>query len=69
MGDQEPVTDIVNGLQETFSREGLRQLIKAYESGVKLSTVRHALGGEHPLGHADVQKSRAQSGLDVCHPD
>ena len=48
LGDQEPVTDIVNGLQETFSREGLRQLIKAYESGVKLSTVRHALGGEHP---------------------
>jgi S-DNA-T family DNA segregation ATPase FtsK/SpoIIIE len=48
LGDQEAVTDIANGLQETFSREGLRQLIKAYEARSTLSAVRHALGGEHP---------------------
>lgn len=48
LGDQEAVPDIANGLQETFSREGLRQLIKAYEGRSTLSTTRHALGGEHP---------------------
>lgn len=48
LGDQEPIDDIANGLQETFSREGLRQLIKAYEAGQKLSPVRHALGEQHP---------------------
>jgi len=47
-GDQEMVADIVNGLQETFSREGLRQLIKAYDAGTALSTVRHGLGEQRP---------------------
>lgn len=51
VGDQEVVADIVNGLQETFSREGLRQLIKAYEARSALSGVRHALGAEHPWDH------------------
>lgn len=48
LGDQEALADISNGLQETFSREGLRQLIKAYEARSPLSTVRHALGEKHP---------------------
>lgn len=56
LGEQEAVTDIANGLQETFSREGLRQLIKAYEARTALSTVRHALGEEHPWDSPSFRK-------------
>lgn len=48
VGDQAPVNDIASGLQETFTREGLRQLIKAYEANEALTSVREALGGESP---------------------
>jgi S-DNA-T family DNA segregation ATPase FtsK/SpoIIIE len=48
LGDQEAVADIANGLQETFSREGLRQLIKAYEAGTNLAMIRHGLGEQRP---------------------
>ncbi|WP_288417731.1 FtsK/SpoIIIE domain-containing protein [uncultured Novosphingobium sp.] len=44
LGDQDVFTDITGGLQESFTREGLRQLIKAYEAGNPLSAVRGALG-------------------------
>ncbi|KQW70834.1 cell division protein FtsK [Phenylobacterium sp. Root77] len=47
-GEQEPIADISGALQETFTREGLRALIKAYESNSALSPQREALGGEHP---------------------
>jgi S-DNA-T family DNA segregation ATPase FtsK/SpoIIIE len=48
LGEQDPITDIASGLQETFTRESLRQLIKAYEAGGSLMATRGALGGEHP---------------------
>ncbi|MFA6115503.1 MAG: FtsK/SpoIIIE domain-containing protein [Sphingomonas sp.] len=47
LGEQEPITDIANGLQEIFSREGLRQLIKAYEAKTPLGPIRSALGEIH----------------------
>jgi S-DNA-T family DNA segregation ATPase FtsK/SpoIIIE len=48
LGEQDPITDIASGLQETFTREGLRQLLKAYEAGGSLMAARSALGGERP---------------------
>jgi S-DNA-T family DNA segregation ATPase FtsK/SpoIIIE len=47
LGEQEPITDIASGLQEVFSREGLRQLIKAYEANTPLGALRQTLGNEH----------------------
>jgi len=44
LGDQAKFDDINGGLQETFTREGVRQLIKAYEAKTKLNVVRSALG-------------------------
>ncbi|WP_230482664.1 FtsK/SpoIIIE domain-containing protein [Sphingomonas sp. Leaf21] len=46
-GDQEPLAGINGGLQETFTREGLRQLIKAYEAGAPLAAIRAGLGANH----------------------
>ncbi len=43
-GEQDPVPDVNGGLQETFSREGLRQLLKAYEAGQPLKPLRASLG-------------------------
>lgn len=47
LGKQDLITDIASGLQETFTREGLRQLIKAYEVGGSLMELRRTLGGDH----------------------
>ena len=47
LGEQEPITGVANGLQEVFTREGLRQLIKAYEAKTRLGDVRRALGNIH----------------------
>ncbi|NYF33827.1 FtsK/SpoIIIE domain-containing protein [Sphingopyxis sp. JAI108] len=44
LGDQEAISDIAGGLQEIFTREGVRQLIKAYAAGTSLSATRNALG-------------------------
>lgn len=44
LGDQAKFTDVEGGLQETFTREGLRQLIKAYEANSSLTAVRGGLG-------------------------
>ena len=44
LGDQAVFTDVTGGLQESFNREGLRQLIKAYEAGAPLTVVRGELG-------------------------
>jgi S-DNA-T family DNA segregation ATPase FtsK/SpoIIIE len=46
-GDQEVLTGIKGGLQETFTREGLRQLLKAYEARTPLSAIRAGLGQNH----------------------
>ncbi|WP_292328528.1 hypothetical protein, partial [Mesorhizobium sp.] len=43
LGDQDEVTE-VRGLQEIYTREGLRQLIKAYEASEPLMPIRSALG-------------------------
>lgn len=43
-GEQEQIIDINNGLQETFTREGVRQLLKAYEAKSSLMAIRSALG-------------------------
>ena len=48
LGDQESISDIPGGLQETFTREGLRALLKAYEANEPLSSQRERLGGERP---------------------
>lgn len=45
-GRQEALDDILNGLQEVFSRQDLRNLIKAYEAGLPLQPVRSKLGSE-----------------------
>lgn len=47
-GRQETLGDIRNGLQEVFSRQDLRLLIKAYEAGQPLQPVRAKLGSEGP---------------------
>lgn len=44
LGDQDVFNDVTGGLQECFTREGLRQLIKTYEAGSSLTTVRGELG-------------------------
>ncbi len=44
LGQQEVIGDIQSGLQETFTREGLRQLVKAYEARTPLIEVRSSLG-------------------------
>lgn len=43
-GEQDRLPGIDGGLQEAFSREGLRQLLKAYEAKTPLSAVRESLG-------------------------
>ncbi len=43
-GEQDVLPGIEGGLQETFTREGLRQLLKAYEAGTSLSVTRQSLG-------------------------
>lgn len=43
-GEQDALPGIQGGLQETFSREGLRQLLKAYEARTPLAVVRESLG-------------------------
>lgn len=47
-GEQEPLPDLGHGLQEVFSREGLRALLKAYEQGGDLSPLRAGLGALAP---------------------
>lgn len=44
LGEQDPVPGVTDGLQETFTREGLRQLIKAYEARKPLKPIRSSLG-------------------------
>lgn len=46
-GDQEEVAE-VHGLQEVYTREGLRQLVKAYEASDPLLTIRTSLGDRRP---------------------
>ena len=48
LGDHESIADISGGLQETFTREGLRALLKAFEANQVLTPQREALGGERP---------------------
>ncbi len=59
-GEQEPVADIANGLQETFSREGLRQLIKAYEARAPLASLRSSLGETRPWDQAVYREPAAR---------
>ncbi len=47
VGDQQEVSE-VRGLQEVYTREGLRQLIRAYETSASLLPVRCALGDRRP---------------------
>lgn len=46
-GDQELLAGVKGGLQETFTREGLRQLLKAYEACTPLGAIRAGLGQNH----------------------
>lgn len=46
-GDQDEVTE-VRGVQEVYTREGLRQLIKAYEASGPLMPIRSSLGDRRP---------------------
>lgn len=47
-GEQEPIADVPHGLQEFFTREDLRNLLKAYEARASLAGVRRGLGERHP---------------------
>ncbi len=47
-GEQEPVADVPHGLQEVFTRDNLRNLLKAYEARAALTGVRRGLGEQHP---------------------
>lgn len=53
IGEQNVVPDVNGGLQETFTREGLRQLLKAYEAGQPLKALRASLGGNDSWDHPD----------------
>lgn len=53
LGEQEQLPDIQLGLQETFTREGVRQLIKAYAANLPLAGVRESLGEIHVWNSAD----------------
>lgn len=44
LGEQEVMTDFAHGLQEVFTRESLRQLLKTYEQGGDLLALREKLG-------------------------
>jgi DNA segregation ATPase FtsK/SpoIIIE, S-DNA-T family len=60
LGEQEPLVDIANGLQETFSREGLRQLIKAYEAKTPVAGLRSSLGEVSPWDQAVYREPAAR---------
>jgi S-DNA-T family DNA segregation ATPase FtsK/SpoIIIE len=47
-GEQEPIADVPYGLQEVFTREDVRNLLKAYEARVALAGMRRELGGQRP---------------------
>ena len=47
-GEQEPIADVPHGLQEVFTREDVRNLVKAYEARTALAGVRRGLGEQHP---------------------
>jgi S-DNA-T family DNA segregation ATPase FtsK/SpoIIIE len=47
-GEQESIQDLRNGLQEVFTREELKQLIKAYHARRPMTPVREALGQHAP---------------------
>jgi len=51
-GDQDEVTE-VHGVQEVYTREGLRQLIKAYEASDPLMPIRSSLGDRRPWENSD----------------
>jgi S-DNA-T family DNA segregation ATPase FtsK/SpoIIIE len=53
IGEQDGVPDVNGGLQETFTREGLRQLLKAYESGQPFKPLRASLGGTDSWDHPE----------------
>ncbi|MDE8652761.1 FtsK/SpoIIIE domain-containing protein [Novosphingobium album (ex Liu et al. 2023)] len=53
IGEQDVIPDVNGGLQETFTREGLRQLLKAYEAGQPLKSLRASLGGTDSWDHAE----------------
>lgn len=46
-GEQEPISDVQHGLQEIFTREDVRNLIKAYDERSALSGIRGGLGEQH----------------------
>jgi S-DNA-T family DNA segregation ATPase FtsK/SpoIIIE len=48
LGQQEHMSEVSVGLQEIFTREGLRRLLLAYESGEEVDTVRSQLGSDRP---------------------
>jgi S-DNA-T family DNA segregation ATPase FtsK/SpoIIIE len=56
LGEQLDIGSLKGGLQETFTREGVRSLIKAYESGTPLTAVRAALGDARNWELANLRK-------------
>src|SRR5262249_14303389 len=46
-GEQDELPEIQMGLQESFTRDGLRKLIKAYEAKQSLTELRAQLGEKH----------------------
>ncbi|WP_026782067.1 FtsK/SpoIIIE domain-containing protein [Pleomorphomonas koreensis] len=58
-GDQDEVAE-VHGLQEVYAREGLRQLIKAYEAFDSLMPIRSSLGDRRPWERSEFRVPAAR---------
>ena len=54
--DQQPISDIRNGLQEVFGRQELRNLLKAYEKSEPLLKIRETLGSERSWLQEDLRQ-------------
>lgn len=52
-GEQELIADVPHGLQEVFTRDDLRNLLKAYEARTALAGLRQRLGEQHPWEDAE----------------
>ena len=55
-GEQESISGVHNGIQEVFSREDVRNLLKAYEARMPLAPARSKLGDLHPWSKSDFRK-------------
>ena len=63
-GEQEPIADVPHGLQEVFTREDVRKLLKAYEARTRSGGCAARTGRPASLGGHRVPQSRSAGELD-----